>query len=173
MALDCFINHIGLDYCLTDGAYTAPASGLYLNKLPGISIEGMQGISDSDQENFFNLWDDVQISAANQFYLDLRTEINKCHQLQANCDYDAMACLNIDVLTPAWQYALATWLLYYRLFTDRVNFWATLSRDVAQEMRDFYTDKYNEALRQAVLLMDTSACCMPCGGNPQTVVWLP
>jgi len=171
-ALECFIDHIGLFYC-DEGAYDGPASGLYLNQLPGISIEGMQHIADSDQESYLVLWADIQKTAGTEFFLEVRNEIRKCHTLNGTCDYDELICNNIEELTLAWQYKLAVVLCYFRLFTDRVNFWTTVTRDEAAQMRDFYIEKYNVALNQGVLLLDTTGCCMDCGGNPRIVTWLP
>ena len=45
--LNCFIDYIGLSYC--SGVYEQPGSGLYLNSLPGISIESIDKIADSEQ----------------------------------------------------------------------------------------------------------------------------
>lgn len=172
MALDCFIDHIGLFYC-DAGAYDQPASGIYLNQLPGISIEGMQHIADSDQESYLVLWAEIQKAAANEFIIEVKNMIRQCHSLNRECDYDELICANVDELTLAWQYKLAVVLCYYRLFSDRVNFWTTVTRDEAAQLRDFYIEKYGVALNQSVLLMDTSGCCMECGGNPRIVTWLP
>jgi hypothetical protein len=133
----------------------------------------MQAVADSDQESYLVLWYDVQKMAANEFFIEVKNEIRKCHVLNRDCDYDALICANIDELTLAWQYKLAVTLCYYRLFTDRVNFWTTVTRDEAAQLRDFYIEKYNVALNQSALLLDISSCCMECGGNPKIVTWLP
>jgi hypothetical protein len=170
--MTCFLNYIGLSYC-TGGVYDSPASGIYLNSLPGISIENIDKIADSEQVTYLGVWDDVQKSALAQFRLDVINEMRKCWQLNKTCDYDALICDNIEELTLAWKYLLGVWLMIFRLNSDRVNRWTTVSREEAVELRDFYQVEYFKALSQGVLLMDTDECCLKCEPNPSVVTWLP
>lgn len=167
--MDCFINHIGLKYCGNE----APPSGIFLNSLPGISIENMDKIADSEQITYMGVWNDVQTEALAQFRLDVMAEIRKCYKIEPGCDYDTMICDNVDELTQAWKYLLGVTLMIYRLTSDRVNQWTTIQRDEAKELRDFYQVEYEKALKQGVLLMDTSDCCLQCQPNPSVVTWLP
>lgn len=170
--MDCFLNHIGLNYCLR-GVYDTPASGIYLNSLPGISIENIDKIADSEQITYLGVWNDVQAFALAQFRLDIITEMKKCYALNKDCDYDAMICENIDELTPAWKYLLGVSLMIFRLTSDRINRWTTIGRDEAKELKDFYQLEYEKALKQGVQLMDTDSCCLQCESNPTIVTWLP
>lgn len=170
--MQCFIDHIGLFYC-AGGIYDAPASGIYLNSLPGISIENIDKIADSEQITYKGVWDDVQMFALAQFRLDVISEIGKCFKLNRDCDYNEMICDNIDELTLAWKYMLGVSLLIFRLNSDRVNRWTTIQREEAKELRDFYQVEYEKALKQGVLLMDTDTCCLECSPNPSVVTWLP
>jgi hypothetical protein len=167
--MDCFINHIGLKYCGNE----TPPSGIFLNSLPGISIENMDKIADSEQITYMGVWNDVQTEALAQFRLDVIAEIRKCYKLEPECDYDTMICDNVDELTQAWKYLLGVTLMIYRLTSDRVNQWTTIQRDEARELKDFYQVEYEKALKQGVLLMDTSECCLQCQPNPSVVTWLP
>lgn len=168
----CFIDHIGLSYC-TRGVYDTPASGIYLNSLPGISIESIDKIADSEQVTYLGVWADVQRFALAQFKLDVMNQIKKCYQLNRECDYDELICNNIDELTLAWKYLLGVSLMIFRLNSDRINKYTTVTRDEAKELRDFYQVEYEKALHQAVLLMDMEECCFQCDSNPSTVTWLP
>lgn len=170
--MQCFIDHIGLSYC-TRGVYDVSASGIYLNSLPGISIENIDKIADSEQISYLGVWADVQAFALAQFKLDVMMKIAECYKLERGCDYDVLICDNIDELTPAWKYLLGVSLMIFRLTSDRVNRWTTIQRDEAKELRDFYQSEYEKALHQGVLLMDTEECCLKCEGNPNTVTWLP
>lgn len=170
--MECFINHIGLNYCLK-GVYDVPASGLYLNNLPGISIESIDKIADSEQISYLGVWEEVQKFALSQFRLDTISEIGKCFKLERDCDYDTMICDNIEDLVVAWQYKLGVSLMIFRINSDRINRWTTIGIDQARELRDFYQVEYEKALSQGVKLMDTSECCLECEGNPNAVVWLP
>lgn len=170
--MQCFIDHIGLSYC-TRGVYDTPASGIYLNSLPGISIENIDKIADSEQISYLGVWADVQTFALAQFKLDVMTKIGECYKINTDCDYDEMICDNIEELTQAWKYLLGVSLMIFRLTSDRVNRWTTIQRDEAKELRDFYQIEYEKALKQGVLLMDTSECCLQCEPNPSVVTWLP
>jgi len=172
MALDCYIDHIGLQYC-TAGVYDTPASGIYLNSLPGISIESIDKIANSEQVSYLGVWDDVQEFAIAQFRLDVVNEMRKCYELNKTCDYDVLICDNIEELTTAWKYLLGVTLLIFRVTSNRVNWWTTIGIDEAKELKDFYQVEYQKALEQGVKLMDTDECCIDCGGNPNTVTWLP
>lgn len=170
--MDCFLNYIGLSYC-TGGVYDSPASGIYLNSLPGISIENIDKIADSEQVSYLGVWDDVQKTALAQFKLDVMAELNKCYKLNRTCDYNELICDNIEELTQAWKFLLGVTLMLFRLNSDRINRWTTIGRDEAKELRDFYQIEYEKALHQGVLLMDTDACCLNCESNPAVVTWLP
>jgi hypothetical protein len=169
--LSCFIDIVGLSYC--SGVYEQPGSGLYLNSLPGISIESIDKIADSEQITYLGVWADVQSSAVAQFRIDVMTELNKCFKLERGCDYDTLICNNAETLVQAWKYCLGAWLMIFRINSTRLNRFTTIDAKQAAELKDFYQIEYEKALKQAVLLMDTSECCMERAGNPETVTWLP
>jgi hypothetical protein len=169
--LTCFIDCIGLSYC--EGVYEQPSSGLFLNSLPGISIESIDKIADSEQITYRGVWADVQQSAVAQFRIDVMAELNKCFKLERGCDYDTLICANAEILVQAWKYTLGVWLMIFRITSTRLNRFTTIDAKQAAELKDFYQVEYEKALRQAVLLMDTSECCMPCQGNPEYVYTLP
>lgn len=171
--MDCFIDHIGLSYCESENVYNQPASGIYLNTLPGISIESIDKIADAEQVTYKGVWDDVQKSAIRQFKIDVIFEIQKCYQLTKDCNYEDLICENIEELTLAWQYCLAVWLMIFRLNSNRINRWTTIDREQAKDLREYYQAEYEKALRQGVQLMNTESCKLCCGGNPQIVTWLP
>lgn len=169
--LTCFIDYIGLSYC--PGVYEQPGSGIYLNSLPGISIESIDKIADSEQITYLGVWADVQQSAVAQFKVDVMAELNKCFKLDRGCDYETMICANAEMLVQSWKYCLGVWLMIFRINSPRLNRFTTIDAKQATELKDFYQVEYEKALKQAVLLMDTSECCMQCAGNPETVTWLP
>lgn len=169
--LNCFIDYIGLSYC--QGVYEQPGSGLYLNSLPGISIESIDKIADSEQITYQGVWADIQQSAVAQFRIDVMAELNKCFKLERGCDYDTLICENAETLVQAWKYCLGVWLMIFRITSTRLNRFTTIDAKQATELKDFYQMEYEKALKQAILLMDTSECCMQCAGNPETVTWLP
>jgi hypothetical protein len=169
--MDCWIDYIGISYC--PGIYEQPGSGIYLNSLPGISIQSIDAIADSEQITYLGVWADVQASAVAQFRIDVIGELNKCFKLNRDCDYTTLICENRDTLIQAWKYLLGVWLMIFRLNTDRLNRYTTVDKKQAEELKIFYQLEYEKALKQGVLLIDTAECCMECGSNPEFVYMLP
>jgi len=169
--MNCFIDYIGLSLCA--GAYDAPASGIYLNSLPGLSIESIDKVANQEQVNYLGVWDDVQTNAVQQFKVDVIAEMQKCYQLNCDCDYEALICENLEVLTQSWKYLLGIWVLIFRINSNRLNRFTTLDITQAKELKDHYQYEYDKFLKQSVLCMDISSCELCCGGNPQIVTWLP
>lgn len=169
--MECIMDYIGLSYCEADAGAYAPA--VYLNSLPGITIESIDKIAEADQVTYKGVWNDVQTSAIRQFKIDVISEIKKCYQLNRECDYEELVCDNLEILVYAWMYLCAIWLMQYRLTSSRLNRFTTVDKDKATELLSFYQDKYSVALSQSVLLMDVSGCELCCGNNPEVVTWIP
>lgn len=169
--MDCFIDFVGLSYCA--GIYEQPGSGIYLNSLPGISIQSIDAIADSEQVTYLGVWADVQSSAVSQFRIDVISELHKCFKLNRDCDYTTLICENRDILIQAWKYSLAVMLMVFRLNSDRLNRYTTIDKKQAEELKAYFQVEYDRALAQGVLLMNTDECCMECGSNPETVYILP
>jgi len=167
----CFNDYIGLSFCA--GVYESPASGIYINSLPGISIESIDKSADQEQVNYLGVWNDVQTNALAQFRIDVIAEMNKCYQLECDCNYDALICENLEVLTQAWKYLLGIWLLVFRINSNRLNRYTTLDIPQAKELLNFYQVEYEKFLKSSVACMDTSSCELCCGNNPSVVTWLP
>lgn len=167
--MSCLIDYIGLKGCSTE----IPPSGIYLNSLPGISLESIDKIAEAEQVSYAGVWADVQAEAESEFLMDFMEEINKCVQLSPYCDYEQMICDNLQFLTNAWKWALGYKLMIYRLYSPRLNRFTTVDIKHAAELRDFYGEEYHRALAQAAKLVDTSSCCVPCTNNPTAVYWLP
>lgn len=168
--MDCLTDYIGLKIC---GNETS-GSGQFINSLPGISLESVDKIADAEQITYAGVWADVQAEAANRFYIDVVNELSKCYQLQPYCDYEALICENRPKLITAWKYLLGNQLMQFRLYTTRLNRFTTVDLKQAAELRDFYQVEYEKSLGLAAKIMNVASCeCMDCGGNPETVYWIP
>lgn len=169
--MTCFQDYIGLSLCA--GAYESPASGIYINSLPGLSMESLDKIADQEQINYLGVWADVQANALPEFRVDIMAEIQKCYQLDCECDYDELICENLAVLTQAWKYKLGATVLMFRINSNRLNRYTTIDIPQAKELLAFYQAQFEKMLSASVLCMDITSCELCCGGNIQTVVWLP
>jgi UV DNA damage repair endonuclease len=154
--------------------YESPVSGLYINTLPGISLESIDKIADAEQITYLGVWADVQTEAMVRFKTDFITEVTKCYKITRECSYETFVCDNLELLANAWRYLLGNQLMVFRIYSPRLNRFTTIDLEQAKALRIEYLDEYRQALSQAVKLIDFSSCCeMQCGGNPETVVWLP
>lgn len=167
--LDCLIGYVGLKICGDE----TNISGLWINSLPGISLESIEKIADSEQVSYAGVWRDVQAEAQARFFVDVIDEISKCYQVSPYCDYEAIICGNKQIIGNAWRYLLGNQLMLFRLYTTRLNRFTTIDLKDAAELRDLYQAEYERSLTQAVKLIDVSGCCLECSGNPETVVWFP
>lgn len=75
--MECLEGYIGIEGC---GAAT-PESGVYINSLPGISIEVAQKIADSEQITFLNAWNDITERAIRRFKTDVLNNLKKRFRL--------------------------------------------------------------------------------------------
>lgn len=168
--LDCFIDTIGLSYCEGE---TAPVSGLYLNTLPGISIESIDHIANSEQISYKGVWKDVQVNALTQFRTEILSELNQCFKLNKTCDYDELICDNTELLYQPLRYLLGVWLMVFRQQSTRLNYFTTIALEDAEKMQVFFRGEYDASLKQSIKLFDTTGCCMVCDPTPKRVVYLP
>jgi hypothetical protein len=169
--MSCLTGYIGIKNC--PGA-ESPESGLFVNSLPGISLESIDKSANELQISYAGVWADAQDEAWPDFRLGFISELTKCFQITTKCDYDALICANKAVLANAWRYLLGNKLMLIRKYSDRLNRFTMIKKEESDELINLYQVEYESALKQAVLLIDISSCsCMECGGNPQTVTWLP
>lgn len=167
--MDCLLDYIGIKICGDE----APESGTFINSLPGISLESIDKIANEDQVTYAQVWKDVQTEAAIRFENDFISEVTRCFQLNAYCDYEDLICDNKARLVNPWRFLLGNQLMLFRIYSTRLNRFTTIDLEQAKELRDHYQVEYERSLEQAVKLIDTGDCCLECGGNPMTVTWLP
>lgn len=167
--MDCLIGYIGIKVCGTETS----ESGLFINSLPGISLESIDKIATEDQATYLGVWRDVQAEASARFYIDVVSELSKCYSLNPYCDYENIICTNKLKLANAWRYLLGNQVMIFRLYTTRLNKFTTVDLKQAEELRDFYQLEYEKALAQSALVIDVSSCELCCGGNPETVYTFP
>lgn len=166
----CLKDYVGIKLC-PDAE--APDSGLFINSLPGLSIEALDNIADSEQTSYLGLWADAQEEAWARFQNDFFKELILCHDVDRHCEWQDLICDNKKLLVNAWRYLLGCQLMDYRLYSPRLNFF-TLDSKEAKILYDKYEVTYNDLLHQAVKLLDTSSVKLPCGvGQIQSVTWLP
>lgn len=169
--MDCLLDYIGFTNCSDEDA---PPSGMYINTLPGISLESVDKIANSEQVTYKQVWDDAQAEAAIRFKTDFIAKLNECYTISSKCDYEDMICDNIEHLVVAWRFLLGNQLMIYRIYSSRLNRFTTVDKAQAEDLAAYYQTEYENAMKVAMKLVDVSGCCQQeCKNNPQHVVWLP
>lgn len=77
--MNCLENHIGIRNCNSP----EPTSGLYVNQLPGITLESIQKVSDSENINFMGAWKEVKVRSWSRLENDLRIALKKRYKLKS------------------------------------------------------------------------------------------
>jgi len=169
--MECLIDYIGFINC--SGSDESP-SGMYINTLPGITLESVDKIATNEQVTYLQVWKDAQVEAALRFKNDFIKELNKCYTISRKCDYEDMICDNLEYLTVAWRYLVGNQLMVYRMNSSRLNRFTTIDKKQAEELAAYYQVQYQEAIEIAMKIVDVSGCCQQeTNNNPQRVWWLP
>lgn len=148
--LECLTGLIGIRQCVD----IEPESGLYVDDLPGITIEMIQAITKDDNESYLIEWGKIEKQAILTFRTRLLTEVNKCHQIKKMDTVDCLACENKEVLaTSLW------WLLGSSICTAALQSWnnsrfSTIERPVVEEVRDMYLAEFQNELHASVKAID-------------------
>lgn len=75
--MNCLTDFIGLSGC---GA-SSPASGLFINSLPGISLKSVEQLADAEQGTYAGVWSDVQTRAQARLSMDVRAWLSKRYSI--------------------------------------------------------------------------------------------
>lgn len=168
--MTCLFGYIGLSFCNGDAA---PASGLFINSLPGITIESLDKVATEEQTTYMGLWEDAQKEAAIRFKADFIFKVRECFEINTECNYEDFICNNKEKLVNSWRYLLGNQLMIYRIYSTRLNRFTTIDIEEAKQLKDFYQVEYEKYLAQEIKFIDFSDCCMPCNTSVNTVTWLP
>lgn len=71
--MNCLTDYIGVIGCGAE----VPDSGVYINSLPSINLRQLQGIADSEQENFLGVWANIQTRAQDKLLVDVSRRLRK------------------------------------------------------------------------------------------------
>jgi hypothetical protein len=76
--VECLRDFIGILGC----GNPIPESGLFINSLPGISLESIQKIANSEQKTYVGVWNDVQTRALRILQQRVQEEFKKRYRLK-------------------------------------------------------------------------------------------
>lgn len=173
--MQCFIDYIGIKYT---GA-NEPASGLYINQLPGITLKMIDSIVEAEQQTFLGLWKEVQDRTLRKFSKDYKGKFeNKYVGFCCNseeCNPENICCENKSLFADSWMYCLGTELMIERMYSSRLNKFTTIDKDQAQDLKDYYQVEYEKSLNHAIKHIPKEFIdrCFECRSNIDHVEVLP
>lgn len=153
-------------------------SGLYINQLPGVNLEVIEGIADDEQENYLGVWADVEARALLKFALAAKAELNKCHRITDPKVVECLVCESKVLFSVALWYFLGVELMIELTSTNRLNRYTTIDLERAEKLKaDFYME-FQASLSDAVqsISPNESDCvqgCVPCNGYVRFVEQTP
>jgi hypothetical protein len=77
MGFECLTDYIGIKW---QNAKT-PASGLYINQLPGVSLKSIDNLANAEQKDFLGVWSDVQVRSLTRLQTEVTNYFAKRYQL--------------------------------------------------------------------------------------------
>jgi hypothetical protein len=148
--LECLTGYIGMMGCGNE----VPGSGLYINSLPGITMEMVDKIADAEQVTYVGVWVEVEKRGLLMFRTAFMAELNKCYQINERTTVSCLACEYKDLLSTSLWYLLGRELMTERIYSDRINRYTTIDREQAIELRDHYQVTFENELAAAVQGID-------------------
>lgn len=172
--MDCLVNYIGLKGCCEE----EPESGVYLNDLPGITLESIEKISEREQVSYKGVWNDIQKRALRKFGREFTSKLSELYNTNCcneDCSIEDLICGSKESLIDVLLFSFGIQLMLERLYSSRLNSFTTIDRDQAAELKDFYQVEYERALELAVKNLPKSLIdgCFNCVSRVQYVERLP
>lgn len=172
--MDCLQGFIGILGC---GA-SAPSeeegafSGLYINQLPGVSLEVIESIADAEQETYLTVWADVEKRALKKFALAVKAQLNKCYRITDSTAVSCLVCATKDSFAVALWYFLGVELMIERTSSTRLNRFTTIDRDQAEKLKSEFYAEFTASLSDAVgSLNPCDSDCIDCPETNEAVTW--
>lgn len=174
--MECLQNIIGLRGC--GEPVTNPEPQLFINELPGVSIENIEALADNEQETFLGVWADVQKRAFKKFALLAKAEFNKCYKITDNTVISCLVCENVDLFAVALWYLLGSELMIERTSSDVINQYTTIDLEKAEKLKAEFFAEFQASLTDAVNSINPkdSDCiqdCLECNDTIKFVTQLP
>lgn len=148
--LQCLKGLVGIKGCSGE----EPGSGLYINSLPGVTLEMVDKIADAEQVTYLGVWKDIEDRTIRRFRTLFMAGLNRCFQINERTTVECMACENADLLATSLWYLLGKELMEERIYSNRINRYTTIDVDEAKELRDHFQVSFEEELEAALQGID-------------------
>lgn len=185
--MDCLINRIGILGC---DAPSTPASSpgvtpvtealpvLFVNQLPGITLENIDILATDEQEDFLGVWENVALRALKKFYILVKAKLNQCYKISDKETVECLICEHKDLFDVALWYLHGTELMIERTSTDTLSRYTTIDLEKAEKLKEDFYIEFESALKDAIDSINPadSDCvtgCMECNDAIKWVMQTP
>ena len=151
---------------------------LFINQLPGITLENISALADDEQETFLGLWADVSLRAMKKFEALVKAKINQSHRITDRKIIECLVCEKKDLFDVALWYLHGTELMIERTSTDVMSRYTTIDLDKAEKLKEEFYTEFTAALSDAINSINPadSDCvtdCVECVGFVHWVMQTP
>lgn len=147
----CLDGLVGIDHC---APADLPSSGLFINELPGITIELLQMISQKEDETYMATWDKIYKNAIIRFRTAVMAQVNQCYQINEQATVECLVCENVQLFSTAFWYLLGNMATVHALSTWRVNVFPTLRKPEIEQLSAIFFTEFQKELKYAVQGID-------------------
>jgi hypothetical protein len=172
--MECLANRIGI----TGGTTSEGLPILFVDHLPGISIENISALVDSEQADFLTLWNQVVVRTMKKFEILVKAKLNQCYKLTDKTIVECLICEKKELFDVALWYLHGCELMIERTSSDALNVYTTIDLDKAEKLKADFFDEFQAALNDAVQAINPSdsdcvESCVECNDAIKFVTQLP
>lgn len=168
--MQCLVNRIGISGC------DASSQGvqLYINQLPGVSLENIEALADDEQETYLGLWADIVLRTMKKFEILVKAKLNQCYKLTDKTVVECLICEKKELFDVALWYLHGTELMIERTSTDEMSRFTTIELEKAERLKEEFYGEFQSALNDAVqgISPEDSDCVVSCLQCNDPVRWV-
>jgi hypothetical protein len=179
--MNCLTNRIGIT-----GGSTTEASGegvtpvvealpiLLVNHLPGISVDNITALVDSEQADLITLWNEVVVRTMKKFEILVKAKLNQCYKLTDKTIVACLVCEKKELFDVALWYLHGCELMIERTSSDELSRFTTIDLEKAEKLKADFYDEFQAALNDAVQAINPSDsdCLTTCVECNNAVKWV-
>lgn len=172
--MQCLANRIGIR------GYNIPITGvqLFINDLPGVSIENMEALADDEHEDFIGMWQTVVLRTMKKFEILVKAKLNQCYKLTDKTVVECLICEKEELFDVALWYLHGTELMIERTSSDMMSRYTTIDLDKAERLKEDFYSEFQAALNDAVQGInpqesDCITACLECNDPVKWVMQTP
>lgn len=172
--MECLDNIIGIRGCGADES----GAQLFINDLPGVSLQNIDALVDEEDETFLALWSKVSLRAMRKFDLLVKAQLNKCYKITDNTVVSCLICEKKELFYVAMWYLFGTELMIERTSSDTISRFTTIDLDKAEQLKGEFYAEFQSFLSDAIdsINPEDSDCvtsCVECNDSIRFVMQTP